>query len=306
MRGENRKRTVRRFLLTIGMMALLTAFVPTISVVYAARRARVMNTRFSTPRETARSFDSKTERRPVDPRQEELNARLQHEYGAVFLARNGVVIPPRDMFSSEDEVGAWQAGVSKNDGDYILQTPANAALAASRKEARALGLAISPGDVDAAARNYAHTIELWRNRVEPGLDRWVSLGRLDPTEAERIRTLPGREQTIAILELEKQGMFFSKDFTKSILSSVAPPGTSQHLALLAFDVKEHRNPRVRAILERHGWYQTVFNDEPHFTYLGMTKLEVEALGLKTVVSRGRRYWVMPESTAPATELLAQR
>jgi hypothetical protein len=210
------------------------------------------------------------------------------------------------MFSSEEEVGAWQAGVPKNDGDYVLQTPAHDALAAARKEARSLGLDISPGDVDAAARNYAHTIELWHNRVEPGLDHWVSLGRLDPAEAERIRALSGRDQTVAILELEKLGMFFSKDFTKSILSSVAPPGTSQHLALLAFDVKEHRNARVRAILERHGWYQTVYNDEPHFTYLGMSKRDVEALGLKPVVSRGRRYWVMPETDAPATELLAQR
>lgn len=303
MRGENKKQWARRFLLT-GVVVLGMAFAPLVSEVYAAGHARVMNTRFFTPRETQPSFDPQHDRPPVDPRYEALSARIHHEYGAVFLARDGVILPPQEMFSSEEEVSAWQNGVAKDGGDYLLQAPANDALAAARKEARALGLDISPGDVDAAARNYAHTIELWRSRVEPGLDHWVGLGRLGPIEAERIRALPGREQTIAILELEKQGMFFSKDFTKSILSSVAPPGTSQHLALLALDVKEHRNPRVRAILERHGWYQTVFNDEPHFTYLGMSRRDVVARGLQPVVSRGRRYWVLPESDTQ--ELLARR
>jgi protein MpaA len=80
---------------------------------------------------------------------------------------------------------------------------------------------------------------------------------------------------------------------------VAPPGASHHLALLAFDVKEHGQPAVRRILERHGWYQTVVRDAPHFTYLGMPKSRLESLGLTVVRDGDREYWKpRPASTSP--------
>ena len=115
-------------------------------------------------------------------------------------------------------------------------------------------------------------------------------------EAERIRKLPARQQASAILGLERRGLFFSKDFSKSILFSVVPPVASQHLSLLAFDVKEHDSPVVRSILERHGWFQTVRSDLPHFTYLGVEKNLLASLGLKMVRSGGRVFWV-PDLTA---------
>ena len=50
--------------------------------------------------------------------------------------------------------------------------------------------------------------------------------------------------------------------------------------MLAFDVKENENPKVRSILARHGWFQTVSSDTPHFTFLGVTEDQLPSLGLK--------------------------
>ena len=86
-------------------------------------------------------------------------------------------------------------------------------------------------------------------------------------------------------------MFFSKDLSKTIIYSVAPPGTSQHLSMLALDVGENENPKVREILARHGWYQTVQSDLPHFTFLGVQESDLEKLGLKKVSDGGRLFWL---------------
>ena len=151
------------------------------------------------------------------PQLTDLDARLQFEYGAVLKAQNGVVLPPHETFSSDQEVTQWQVNVETSGGEYVLQTAAAEALNSARDEARMQGLDITPGDTDAAGRDYAYTVKLWMSRVNPGLDHWVKKDRLDPAEAERIRALPSRQQTVAVLQLEEQGMFMSKDFSKSIL-----------------------------------------------------------------------------------------
>ena len=174
-----------------------------------------------------------------------LGARLLAGYGAVVVAGDGVMVPPRTIFSSEEEVADFQSGLRVSEGKYQLQAAAAEALAEARADAQRHGLRISPADEAAAGRSYADTVTLWRNRIEPALRYWILRGRLDTWAARDIRSLTAREQTLAILRLEQEGMFFGAGFAKSILSSVAPPGTSQHLALLAFDVKEHRNPTVR-------------------------------------------------------------
>ena len=61
--------------------------------------------------------------------------------------------------------------------------------------------------------------------------------------------------------------------------------------MLALDVTEFENPNVRAVLARHGWFQTVVSDLPHFTYLGVDETELPSLGLKRVVSDGRPFWI---------------
>jgi hypothetical protein len=61
--------------------------------------------------------------------------------------------------------------------------------------------------------------------------------------------------------------------------------------LLAFDATEFREAHVRAILARHGWFQTVLYDLPHFTFLGVREKELRARGLKLVEESGQSFWI---------------
>jgi hypothetical protein len=222
--------------------------------------------------------------------------RVLVEYGSMFVAE-GVLIPPVCVFESAEAVESFQrrAGwrVESLEGVEIgLQPAAMKALLAARTEGQALGLAITPrGGTEAGRRTFDDTLRLWRSRCDPALEHWCERGRLSRREAERLRDLPVREQVAAVLKLEGEGLFFSKDLRKSILHSVAAPGTSQHIAMLAFDVTEYADPRVRRLLARHGWYQTVVSDLPHFTYLGVTEEELPARGLRRVESGGQEFWV---------------
>jgi len=231
-----------------------------------------------------------------------LSLRVLEEYGAVFAAQGGGVTPPVVIFPDQDAVAHWQSTLNTEQAEIAgipvrLQSAAMRALMKAREEGFQAHVGISPRGRDAAQRSYADTLELWRSRVNPGLTHWVAKGLLSATEAERIRSLPARQQAQEILELEKRGLYFSNDFSKSVLFSVAPPGASQHLSMLAFDVKEHDNPVVRSILERHGWYQTVRSDLPHFTYLGVDKHLLPSLGLKMVRDGGRVFWI-PDFDCP--------
>ena len=166
------------------------------------------------------------------------------------------------------------------------------ALLKAREQANKEGLDITPRDgSEAARRNYEDSVRLWNTRFLPALDHWMGQGRLTAEQAARLRTLPLREQTAAVLELEKSEIYFSKDRTKSILYSVAAPGTSQHIAMLAFDVIEFQDPGVRAILAKHGWFQTVVSDHPHFTFLGLKEQDLPKHGLKNVVVDGQTFWI---------------
>src|SRR5690606_16903621 len=134
-------------------------------------------------------------------------------------------------------------------------------------EATAASLSITPRGADSAKRTYNETIELWKSRVDPALKHWVANGRLAQTDADKIRALSIFDQVIEVLKLEEKGIYFAKDLSKSIIYSVAPPGTSQHLSLLALDVTQHDDAKVRKILADNGWFQTVASDLPHFTFL---------------------------------------
>jgi len=173
-----------------------------------------------------------------------------------------------------------------------LQPAAMTALLKARAKARAAGLDISPRDgAEAARRSYADTVRLWNSRFLPALDHWKSIGRLSQEDAERLCALPVSVQVPEVLELEKQGIFFSKDFSKSVLYSIAAPGTSQHIAMLAFDANEFLDARVREILATHGWFQTVLSDLPHFTFLGLTEPELPKHGLKCVEVDSQEFWI---------------
>jgi hypothetical protein len=125
----------------------------------------------------------------------------------------------------------------------------------------------------------------------PALDHWTRADRLSASQAERLRNLPIQDQVPEVLELEQEGIFFSKDFSKSVLYSIASPGTSQHIAMLAFDANEFFDQRIREILAQHGWFQTVLSDLPHFTFLGLTEEELPGRGLRRVEVNNQTFWI---------------
>ncbi len=232
-----------------------------------------------------------------------LTVRLWAVYGAILVARGGATPPPGVVFAHEAAVAEWQASVPTERATIgkvtiELQTPALRALARARDELRRHRLEITPRTRTAARRSYADTVRFWQARVHAGLRHWESKGRITREEARRIRALAPAAQLAEILRLEEARLFFSGDFSKSILYSAAPPGASQHLSMLALDLKEHGLRTVRTVLARHGWFQTVPFDLPHFAYLGCKEKELPALGLKKVARGSRVFWVPDLSTTP--------
>lgn len=231
------------------------------------------------------------------PPDDDVARRVLHDYGAMFVGTKDSVPPPLCVFTSEEGVSQFQntAGwTSAEFGDDVieLQPAAMLALLKARDVARAHGLDISPRDgAEAARRNYADTVRLWNSRFLPALIHWTNLGRLSKETADRLQALPISEQVSEVLELEKDGIFFSKDLSKSVLYSIAAPGTSQHIAMLAFDANEFLKARVRQILADNGWFQTVLGDLPHFTYLGLPEPELPDHGLKPVEVNGQKFWI---------------
>lgn len=240
----------------------------------------------------------------VCPAGDAVACRVLEEYGSVFVAGDSVVVPHRCIFESEDEVlsfqreAGWRSALfpssrpDQPDAVIELQPAAMSALLAARDEMTARGLTLTPrGGVEAGRRTFADTVRLWDSRCHPALEHWRDKGRLQGGEAERLRGMDLREQVEAVLKLETEGLFFSTDFSKSILLSVAAPGASQHLAMLAFDIVEFRDEGVRKLLARHGWFQTVVSDLPHFTFLGLEEEELPRRGLRRVRHGSQSFWV---------------
>jgi hypothetical protein len=230
---------------------------------------------------------------PADP----VARRILEEYGAVFVADKKVKPPPVCVFTTEEQVTKFQeeAGFQTEYISYDnveLQPEALKHLLKAREEAQKQGLDITPRDgAEAGRRNYEDSVRLWNSRFEPALDYWLSQGRLTAEQVNRLRGLPLSQQIAEVLELEKAGIYFSKDLSKSILYSIAAPGTSQHIHMLAFDVNEFENPRIREILGKHGWFQTVLSDLPHFTFLGLKEKDLPKHGLRSVEVNGQVFWI---------------
>ena len=223
--------------------------------------------------------------------------RVMEDYGAMFLAKETVKPPPVCVFRDEGEVIKFQNEAkfrAENIGGATidLQPAAMNALLDARESARKERLDITPrGGREAARRSYQDTLRLWNTRFLPALTYWTRRGRLSQKEAARLRGLPVPDQVREVLELEKRGIFFSQDLSKSILYSIAAPGTSQHMAMLALDVAQFGDPRVRRILAAHGWFQTVKSDLPHFTYLGLAEKDLPAAGLTSVTVNSQVFWI---------------
>jgi hypothetical protein len=236
--------------------------------------------------------------------------RVYREYGAMFVGDNNVFADfsqavtggrirflANCVFTSEAEVSLYQSNVKTRKatvgGTPIeLQADAMEAFLEAVEEAAENNLRITPrGGATASKRSYRQTVELWNSRFNPGLNYHVGRGRISRREAEAARSAPIRKQVEMVLDWEARGYFFSRDMSKSILYSVAAPGASQHIFMLALDVEQYANPRVRKILAEHGWFQTVLSDLPHFTYLGADEDELPKLGLEAKFSGGQKFWI---------------
>lgn len=232
---------------------------------------------------------------------DEVARRILEDYGAIYMAQDEITVPPVCMFTTGAAVREFQ-----NDARFTtavvsgvkieLQPAAMRDLQAAVDEARAAGTRITPkGGAEGARRSYDQTQRLWDSRFLPALVHWQKVGRLTKADADRLRALPIRDQVREVLVLEKRGIYFSKDLSKSILYSVAAPGTSQHIAMLALDVAEYSNATARRILANHGWFQTVKSDMPHFTYLGRKEKDLPGLGLRSVTIGSQVFWI-PDTT----------
>lgn len=222
--------------------------------------------------------------------------KILREYGALFIARPQAIVPKSVFFKDDAEVSAFQNNLkigrlTIGRFDIELQEAAMNAMKNAIDEAGRKGLRITTRDYDAGRRSYNETVGLWFSRVEPALEYWTGNGRISLLDADKLRKMNLSEQIPEIFKLEEDGIYFSKDLSKPIMYSVAPPGTSQHLSMLAIDINEYDNPTIQQILARNGWHQTVISDLPHFTYLGATENELPNLGLKKVMSGGRFYWI---------------
>jgi D-alanyl-D-alanine carboxypeptidase len=239
----------------------------------------------------------KTKLEMICPQTDPVARRILEEYGAIYVADQKVTPPPVCIFTNEEQVTRFQeaAGVASEligFDEIELQPEALKKLKKAREEAQKEGLDITPRDgAEAARRNYEDSVRLWSSRFEPALDYWLSQGRLTAEQVARLRSLPLSQQVAEVLELEKNGIYFSKDLSKSILYSIAAPGTSQHIAMLAFDVNEFENPRVREIMAKHGWFQTVLSDLPHFTFLGLKEKDLPKHGLRNLEINGQTFWI---------------
>lgn len=239
----------------------------------------------------------KTKLENICPPSDPVSKRILEEYGAIFVADKKVKPPPVCVFTNEEQVTKFQDDAGSDVqtigyDDVELQPEAMKKLQKAREEAQKEGLDITPRDgAEAARRNYEDSVRLWNSRFEPALEYWLAQGRLTQEQVTRLRGLPLSQQIAEVLELEKGGIYFSKDLSKSILYSIAAPGTSQHIAMLAFDVNEFENPRIREIMANHGWFQTVLSDLPHFTFLGLKEKDLPKHGLRKFEINGQVFWI---------------
>jgi hypothetical protein len=233
----------------------------------------------------------------ICPPEDQVARRVLQDYGAMFVGSQDILPPPLCVFTSEEQVEQFQKEAGCAPGEFgeaviELQPAAMTALLQAREVAHTEGREISPRDgAEAARRSYADTVRLWNSRFLPALDHWTKVDRLSESQAEHLRNLPIQDQVPEVLELEQEGIFFSKDLSKSVLYSIAAPGTSQHIAMLAFDANEFLDERVRQILAEHGWFQTVLSDLPHFTFLGLREEELPERGLKRVEVNRQTFWI---------------
>lgn len=233
--------------------------------------------------------------------------RLIFLYGAVFAAADSVQRPPTCYFADAASLKTYQAKLrilsAPIDGVAVtLQEPAMTSLLKAVAECEQQGIRVRPFDgAVAGGRSYEDTARLWNTRFQRALDHWVSSGKIPMDAATAARNESTVLQLGRVVEWESLGFWFGTGMSGSIFSSVAPPGTSQHLFLLAFDVAPPVPADLVPIFNANGWYRTVPGDATHFTYLGVAETELPSRGLQKTTVRSVDYWVpaLPEDQTTA-------
>ncbi len=185
---------------------------------------------------------------------------LLRTYGAVFVNQNvEIKLPQKDIFANEQETQEFQAtltmGHVNGTNDCYLQKSAADALNKARSQQN-IPLKSGYGTGD-CTRSFATNLKFWYKYANNQM---------------LVKVQQGKE-------------------TK-ILGLVAPPGTSQHLWGLAIDLRVS-NQKQKQALYQNGWFQTVENDIPHWTYVGLPEENLPQFGLKNQVVQGITYWVTP-------------
>jgi hypothetical protein len=226
------------------------------------------------------------------------------EYGAMFVASDKIVSPPTCLFRSDEEVATFQSGLTTglvviNGVQFQFQKAAAESLNAAIADGLVQGIRIRPLDgTIAGGRNYSEAVRLWNSRFQPALKYWVAHEKISPDEASTVSAMTTDQQVEKVIVWEESGMSFGTNLKGSIFASTAPPGASQHLSLIAIDIAPPMTPSVMALMNSHGWYQTVKGDRSHFTYLGLTEKELPGHGLKAILFDRIMYWIPNIFTEP--------
>ena len=231
--------------------------------------------------------------------------RVFDEYGAVFAVKETAKFPDRCIFNDTADVDRFQRSVRTKSAliggvAVELQEAAMNSLSEVAKDAEALNLRLTPLDgAIAGKRSYTDTVRIWSSRFQRALDHWVQVGKITPDEAAAVRNMNIEHQVERVISWESAGLFFSTDLSRSIFSSTAPPGTSQHLSMLAIDIVEYNDPMIVSLLASRGWYKTVLNDPTHFTFIGVPENELPNRGLKPVLRGPSKSWIPNNAPVPA-------
>jgi len=182
-------------------------------------------------------------------------------------------------FNTARELQSFQqkAGIATERIDGILvqlQPAAMKAFLAARMDAKRSGLDLSPFGSRASRQGFDEMVEIWQPNLDRGFNHWIAQRRLTAQQAKVIRSLPFSKQMTAVAALEKKGLYFGNRFQESILDWAQ--GKKEHQLMLALDVAQYNHPRIRRILARYGWVQTIRGDKSHFVYLGAGRFTAES------------------------------
>ncbi|MEH2358318.1 D-alanyl-D-alanine carboxypeptidase family protein [Nostoc sp.] len=185
---------------------------------------------------------------------------LLRAYGAVFVNQDvGIKLPPKDIFANEQETQEFQSSLTMAHVDgtndcYLQKSAADTLNKARIQQHIPLKSGYGSGD---CTRTFNTNLRFWHKYANDKILAKVQQGR-----------------------------------ETRILGLVAPPGTSQHLWGLAIDLRVSNQEQIKALNE-NGWFQTVENDVPHWTYVGLSKENLVLFGFNKKIVRGITYWITP-------------